>query len=73
MFFIKKCHVYLYIHIHFFKKIYIKSHIYIFGTGRDWDDLVPCPVPKLFGTKISRLKMPWDGTSGTRNFEHPYS
>ena len=68
----------IFIHTHtFLKNIYIKTHIYIFGTGRDWDDLVPCPVPsrpeeefcpvpKLFGTEISRPEMPrnWTGRAG---------
>ena len=49
-------------------------HIYLY-SGRDGIGMtlscVPslpeekfCPIPKLFGTKISRPKMPWDGTAG---------
>ena len=66
-------YIYTYTYI-FFKKNYIKIHIYIFGTGQDRDDLVPCPVPKLFGTEISRPEMPWDrmGRAGREIVEHPY-
>ena len=31
--------------MHFSKKNYINTHIFVFGTGQDWDDPVPCPVP----------------------------
>ena len=44
---LKKCHVHpymVYITHAFFYKNYINSHIFVFGTERDLDDPVPCPV-----------------------------
>ena len=41
--------IFIHTHTFFLKKNYIKIHIYIFGTGQDRDDLVPCPVPSRRG------------------------
>ena len=75
----------------FLKKLYKYTYICIrYGTGlgrpcprvpsRPEEKFCPvpmCPVPKIFGTKISRPKMSWDwmgrpGRDGTGKFEHPY-
>ena len=75
--------------MHFSKKLYKYTYICIWdgiGLGRPRPVSRPeekfcpvpiCPVPKIFGMKISRPKMPWDGTGrpgrdGTGKFEHPY-
>ena len=59
-------YIYTYTYI-FLKNIYIKTHIYIFGKGRDWDDLVPCPVPSRIGI-LSRPDLSRPETFRDRNF-----
>ena len=68
--------------MHFSKKNYINTHIFIFGTGQDWDDPVPCPVssrrevlshPNLSRPEnfLSQNALGRDGTAGTGKFEYP--
>ena len=51
-------------HDFFFKKKYIKTQKYIFGTGRDRDDPILCPIPKMNfvpSQKFSGWEKPRDG------------
>ena len=66
-------YIYTYTYI-FLKKIYKNTYLYIRdGRGLGRPRPVSRPVPKHFGTEISRPKMHWDGTrrDGTGKFEHP--
>ena len=63
--------------MHFSKKNYINTHIFVFGTGKDWDDPVPSRREILSRPDLSRPENFWeenfpsqnalgqDGTAGT--------
>ena len=64
----KKNVMYIYTCTYIFeKKNYIKTQMYIFGTGQDRDDLVPCPVPSRRGI-LSRPDLSRPETFRDRNF-----